>query len=89
MMQANNARSRGGDSISIREAYQGLANAIVIRAASDYEIDLVVAKRNGVKPGVMLHTSAEKFLQSEWFQALTNVDGDYIMRGLQRKVYGK
>lgn len=54
------------------EAYEDLANAIIIQAAKDYRNAL-----RRVQPEKV--AVLEKFFSSEWYRALTDVDGSYLI----------
>ena len=63
------------------EAYQNLANAIIIQACEDY------------KTGEINDDSFERFCRSEWFSILTKVDPEYLIKKMDKEregyVYGK
>lgn len=60
------------------DPYQNLANAIVAVAADDYRTAL---KDDNQK----LKGSLEKFFRSDWYKVLTSVDGNNLIRLLQRE----
>ena len=68
------------------DGYTKLANAIVIRAAQDYRQSFRALKRNP-KNDVALNTirEVEQFFRSGWYQALTAVDGEYLIEMLQKE----
>ena len=63
------------------EAYQNLANAIIIQACEDY------------KTGEINDDSFECFCRSEWFSMLTKVDPEYLIKKMDKEregyIYGK
>ena len=63
------------------EAYQNLANAIIIQACEDY------------KTGEITDYSFEHFCRSEWFSILTKVDPEYLIKKMDKEregyIYGK
>ena len=66
-------------------AYENLANAIVARACDDY---LFLGKH---KSGIVINSRVNKdeilkFLNSQWFYELTNVDSEYIINTLDRMI---
>lgn len=69
------------------EAYEKLANAIVILAAKDYRRTLRKFYRNRSNPDVLSEKyKLERFFKSEWFGVLTAVDPEMLMRRLQEEV---
>lgn len=56
--------------------YEDLANAIIIQAVKDY--------RRTKSPQV--RSEIKHFFKSEWFSMLTNVDGDMLIKKLEREV---
>lgn len=59
------------------EAYQNLANAIIIRACEDY------------KTGNMTDYNFKHFCRSGWFRILTKVNPEYLIKKMEieREVY--
>ena len=56
--------------------YEDLANAIIIQAVKDYRRTQSPQVRNEIK----------RFFKSQWFSILTNVDGDMLIKKLEREV---
>ena len=56
--------------------YEDLANEIIIQAVKDYRRTKSPQVRNEIK----------RFFKSEWFTMLSNVDGDVILKKLEREV---
>lgn len=56
--------------------YEDLANAIIIQAVKDYRRTQSPQVRNEIK----------RFFKSEWFSMLTNLDGDMLIKKLEREV---
>lgn len=56
------------------DPYDNLANAIVVQACKDY--------KNTTDDYVW--ASIERFIQSDWFVTLTDLDPDYILAYLRR-----
>ena len=56
--------------------YEDLANAIIIQAVKDYRGTQSPQVRNEIKC----------FFKSQWFSILTNVDGDMLIKKLEREV---
>jgi hypothetical protein len=69
------------------DPYQNLANAIVAQAASDYLSALKKMKKNPRNKAAMGDAmQLEKFFHSGWYEVLTDVDPDYLIRKLREKV---
>lgn len=58
------------------KAYENLANAIIIQAVKDYE-------------SPRLRPSIRRFFRSEWFEVLTKVHPDYIIKLCEKRVQDK
>ena len=69
------------------DAYENLANAIILQAVKDYRHALKLLARNS-KCTSALSTKAEceRFFRSERFQMLTSVDGEMLIRKLKAEV---
>lgn len=69
------------------DPYQNLANAIVAQAAEDYLLALKKLKKNPRNKMAMDEAmQLEKFFHSGWYEILTDVDPDYLIRKLREKV---
>lgn len=69
------------------DPYQNLANAIVAQAAQDYLSALKRLKKNPRNRTAMDEAlQMEKFFHSGWYEILTDVDPDYLIRKLREKV---
>lgn len=69
------------------DPYQNLANAIVAQAAQDYLSALKKLKKNPRNRTAMDEAmQMEKFFHSGWYEILTDVDPDYLIRKLREKV---
>lgn len=67
--------------------YEKLANAIVLQAVSDYRAALKKVKKNPKnRDAIDGALQIEKFFQSEWYQVLTSVDGEYLISRLRKEV---
>ena len=60
---------------NLRRNYENLANAIVLEAVRDY--------RQANSPGVKL--KIERFIRSEWFGILTNLDPEALIENLRKE----
>ena len=66
------------------DAYENLANAIVVRAAEDYREALKALNLNREdRDALAMKKDCERFFQSAWFAVLTEVDGSWLMRKLK------
>lgn len=67
--------------------YQSLANAIIEQAAKDYRIAL---RYHFKHPGNTRYQQnvceIERFFRSDWYTALTDVEGEYLTREIRRRV---
>ena len=70
------------------DPYQSLANGIIVQAAEEYLFALRKLKRNPKhKKAADKRIECEGFFQSEWFQYLTDLDGDALMQKLHEEVF--
>lgn len=66
--------------------YEELANAIILQAVQDYRRALRVLRRKPKDlPADDTKTEVERFFLSDWFQALTNIDGEYMVKKLREE----
>ena len=65
-----------------REEYENLANAIIIRAVSDWRD--AVRHPKGSKSR-LVREETEAFFLSDWFAMLTNVDGKWLLDKLKKE----
>ncbi len=69
------------------DGYERLANAIIHLAAQDYMRALRSLKRNPRnRTAKQIVEDNERFFRSDWYAALTSVDGDYLIRRMKEKV---
>ena len=69
------------------DPYERLANAIVLQAVADYRAALKKVKHNpGSKDAIHEALQLEKFFRSQWYEMLTKVDGEYLIRRLQEEI---
>ena len=69
------------------DPYEHLANAIILSAVSDYRAALKRVKCNqGSKIAIDEALRIEKFFRSPWYQQLTSVDGELLIRRLQDEI---
>ena len=60
----------------IERGYEALANAVIVQAVQDYKLALKKNSDIDIK-------RLERFLRSEWFQVLTDLDGTYLIRKIK------
>ena len=71
----------------VRYPYERLANAIILSAVADYRAALKKVKRNPKsKSAIDEALQIEKFFRSPWYQQLTSVDGEFLIRKLQDEI---
>ena len=70
----------------ITTSWQNFANAIIEKAADDYRNDRRKLLRNPRnKEAAEEISDIEEFFRSEWFCALSDVDGNYILDQLKKE----
>ena len=70
------------------DPYENLANAIIIQACKDFRRAYkryLRRYRSSDKPDTEL-LELESFFRSDWYKALTSVDGEYIMARIRKEV---
>ena len=68
------------------DEYEALANEIVLSACEDYRKGRRALKRDlGDRAAVRLMLEALRFLRSDWYKALTRVEGETIIKILQEE----
>ncbi len=68
------------------DPYENLANAIVLQAAKDYRRALKPLIKNPHSLSAMaVVNEIERFFRSEWYETLTLVDGEMLMRKLREE----
>ena len=73
---------------AIDEAYQNLANAIIIRAVKDFRRCLKVAKKNNRNKEAAIKEMKEivEFIKSPWFRTLTSLEPSVLLKKLHQEV---
>ena len=67
--------------------YENLANAIILQAVKDYPMALKSLKANSRNRTAQADKAEiERFFRSQWYSALTSVDGEMLIRSLQKEV---
>lgn len=68
------------------DAYEDLANAIVLQAVKDWRKAVkTLKKRPRYEAAKQMRDDCERFFRSDWFEELTNVDGSVILRKLKQE----
>ena len=68
------------------EPYENLANAIVMQAVKDYRMARhKLRKRPKNADAKVMLEDCERFFLSDWFETLTNVNGESVLRKLQQE----
>ena len=62
----------------LNAGYDALANAIILQACKDYRKALRGYKKNEIM-------KIRKFFHSQWYNELTKVNGDFILREIERQ----
>ena len=70
----------------MNDPYENLANAIVLQAVKDYrEARKKLKKRKKNEDAKLMVEDCESFFRSDWFKALTNLDGEMLLKKLQEE----
>ena len=70
-----------------QEAYENLANAIVLSTVKDYKAALIRLKRNPESKSAADDVKRqEKFFYSSWYEVLTDLNPDYLIRKMKDMV---
>ena len=68
------------------DPYEALRNAIVLQAVKDWRSAVrKLKKRPRYDPARQMKDECERFFLSDWFEALTSVDGSMILRKLKQE----
>lgn len=69
------------------EPYESLANAIIVQAVKDYREALQRLDRHPEKNDYKaVVNSLERFFCSGWYQMLTELDGNILMRKIRERL---
>ena len=70
----------------MRDAYESLANAIILKAVKDWRGAVgKLKKRPRYSPAAEMRRECEEFFLSDWFAELTELDGSYLLRKLKEE----
>jgi hypothetical protein len=71
----------------MNDPYENLANAVILQAVRDYRTALKALRMNPRNKAAQTEKeSVERFFRSQWYQALTTVDGEMLIRKLNEEV---
>lgn len=65
-----------------------ISNAIILQAVEDYR-EALKGNAVGRRPADIVLRECENFFLSDWFEALTTVDGDALLRTLRDEFTNK
>ena len=72
----------------MENCYTRLANAIIVQAAKDYAKALRRLKKfPHDKDTQYVKQDCERFFRSDWFEVLTDLDGEVLIQRMNKEVY--
>ena len=63
---------------------EDLSNAIILQAVKDYRSALAGGSVNG-RDSKSVIEECERFFRSEWFNSLTKIDCNYLMKNIRKE----
>jgi hypothetical protein len=70
------------------DAYENLANAIILLAVKDYRQALKLLSKNPHSRSAMTAVNEmERFFRSDWYETLTSIDGEMLIRKLREEAF--
>ncbi len=67
--------------------WQELGNAIVLQAVKDYKAaQRVLRKKPDSKPAKAMIRECDRFFRSSWYEMLTDIEPDCLLRNVKGKV---
>ena len=70
------------------DAYENIANAIILLAVKDYRQALKLLSKNPHSRSAMAAVNEmERFFRSDWYETLTSVDGGMLIRKLREEAF--
>lgn len=66
--------------------YEDLANAIILQAVKDYRALKSLKANSRNRTAQADKAEIERFFRSQWYSALTDVNGEMLIRSLQKEV---
>ena len=71
----------------LKDPYQRLAHAIVLRAVEDYrETQKMLHKNPDDRDALIMERDCIMFFQSQWFYFLSGLDGEAVLSRLDKEV---
>ena len=68
------------------DPWENLANAIILQAVKDYrEARKKLKKRLKNEDAKLMISDCEAFFRSDWYKALTDVDGEMLIRKIREE----
>ena len=68
------------------DPWENLANAVILQAVKDYrEARKKFRKRPKNEDAKLMISDCEAFFRSEWFKALTSIDGEMLLEKLREE----
>lgn len=68
------------------DPWENLANAIILQAVKDYrEARKKLKKRPKNEDAKLMISDCEAFFRSDWYRALTDLDGEMLIRKLREE----
>lgn len=68
--------------------YENFANAIILQAVKDYRRALKLLSKNPHNRSAMAAVNEmERFFRSDWYETLTSVDGEMLIRKLREEAF--
>ena len=68
------------------DSYEDLAQAIILQAVKDYRVARKKAKYHPKnKEAKLMIQDCESFFRSDWFSALTSIDGQVLLEKLKEE----
>ena len=69
------------------DPWENLANSIILQAVKDYrEARKKLKKRPKNEDAKLMISDCEAFFRSEWYRALTDIDGEMLIRKLREEI---
>ena len=73
--------------VSLDDPFTELANAIILRAVSDYRCALHrLKKKPDSKKSATTKRECERFFRSGWYATLTDINGELLIRRLKEEI---